>query len=61
MIAKVTLETKELREILSVFFDIPISDVEPNRYSYSIRNMTAEEMEAVIRQRKREKQIPSED
>lgn len=61
MINKVTLETKELREILSIFFEIPVADVEPNRYSYSIKNMSSVEMAEIIERKKREMLIKSED
>lgn len=61
MISKVTLETKELREIIALFFRIKPSDVEPNRYSYNIKNMTPAEMCEIIEQRRKEAKIEDSD
>ncbi len=44
----VQLESKDVREIISRFLGIPIEDVIPNRYSFSIAGMTAEEIERKI-------------
>ena len=45
----VQLDSKDVREIIARFFGIPIENVIPNRYSFSIANMSAEEIEKKIR------------
>lgn len=40
----VQLETKDVREIISRFLGIPIEDVIPNRYNFSIAGISAEEI-----------------
>ena len=45
----VTLESKDVREIIAKFLGIKIEDVIPQRYSFSIANMSAEEIEKKIR------------
>jgi len=40
----VQLESKDVRLIIAKFFGIPVEDVIPNRYSFSIANMTADEI-----------------
>lgn len=40
----VQLESKDVREIISSFLGIPIEDVIPNRYNFSIAGMSAEEI-----------------
>lgn len=45
----VQLESKDVREIIAKFFGIKIDDVIPNRYSYSIANMNADEIEKKIK------------
>ena len=44
----IQLETKDVREIIAKFLQIPVEDVIPNRYSFSIANMSAEEIEKRI-------------
>lgn len=44
----VQLDSKDVREMISRFLGIPIEDVIPNRYSFSIAGMTAEEIERKI-------------
>ncbi|MBR5541919.1 MAG: hypothetical protein IKU64_06130 [Bacteroides sp.] len=44
----VQLETKDVREIIAKFLGIKVDDVIPNRYSFSIANMNAEEIEKKI-------------
>jgi lambda repressor-like predicted transcriptional regulator len=44
----VTLESKDVREIISKFLGVKIEDVIPNRYSFAIANMSAEEIERRI-------------
>lgn len=61
MISKVTLETKEIRELIALFFKIKPTDVEPNRYSYSIKNMTPAEMGEIFEQRRKEAKIEGEE
>ena len=45
----VQLETKDVREIIAKFLGIPAEDVVPNRYSFSVANMGAEEIARKIR------------
>lgn len=45
----VQLESKDVREIIAKFLDIPIEDVVPNRYSFGVANMPAEEIEQKIK------------
>lgn len=44
----VTLESKDVREIIAKFLGVKIEDVIPNRYSFAIANMSAEEIERRI-------------
>lgn len=44
----VTLETKDVREIIAKFLGVKIEDVIPNRYSFGVANMSAEEIEQRI-------------
>ena len=46
----VQLESKDVREIIAKFLRIPAEDVIPNRYSFSVANVSAEEIEKRIRQ-----------
>jgi lambda repressor-like predicted transcriptional regulator len=46
----VQLESKDVREIIAKFLGIPIEDVIPNRYSFSVANMRAEEIEKALKQ-----------
>lgn len=48
----VQLETKDVREMISRFLQIPAEDVIPNRYSFSIANMEAAEIEKRIKETK---------
>ena len=45
----VTLESKDVREIIAKFLGIKIEDVIPQRYSFTVANMSAEEIEKKIR------------
>lgn len=45
----VQLDSKDVRAIIAKFFGIPIENVIPNRYSFSIANMSAEEIEKKIK------------
>lgn len=45
----VQLESKDVREIIAKFLGIPIEDVIPNRYSFSIANKSAKEIEEVLK------------
>lgn len=40
----VQLDSKDVREIIAKFLDIPVEDVIPNRYSFSVANMSTEEI-----------------
>ena len=44
----VTLESKDVREIIAKFLGVKIEDVIPNRYSFAIANMSAEKIERKI-------------
>ena len=44
----VTLESKDVREIIAKFLGVKIEDVIPNRCSFAIANMSAEEIERRI-------------
>ena len=45
----VTLESKDVREIIAKFLGVKIEDVIPNRYSFAVANMTAAEIERKIK------------
>lgn len=45
----VTLESKDVREIIAKFLGIKIEDVIPQRYSFTGANMSADEIEKKIR------------
>lgn len=45
----VQLDSKDVREIIAKFLGIKVDDVIPNRYSFSVANMSAEEIEKKIR------------
>lgn len=45
----VQLDNKEVREIIANFLDIPIDNVIPNRYNFSIDGLTIEEVEERIK------------
>ena len=40
----VTLETKDVREIIARFLGVKVEDVIPNRYSFGVANMSAAEI-----------------
>lgn len=44
----VNLESKDVREIIAKFLGLKIEDVIPNRYSFGITGMSAEEIEKKI-------------
>ena len=50
----VQLESKDIRIIIAKFFNIRVEDVIPNRYSFSVVNITAEEIEKRIKDSSRE-------
>ena len=45
----VQLESKDVREIIAKFIGVKLEDVIPNRYSFSVVGMTAEEIEKKIK------------
>ena len=45
----VQLESKDVREIIAKFLGVKLEDVIPNRYSFSVVGMTAEEIERKIK------------
>lgn len=45
----VQLESKDVREIIAKFLGIPIEDVIPNRYSFSVANLSTEEIEKALK------------
>ena len=40
----VQLDSKDVRVIIAKFLRIPVEDVIPNRYNFSIANLSAEEI-----------------
>ena len=44
----VQLENKDVRLIISKYLEIPVEQVIPNRYNFSVTGMTAEEIEKKI-------------
>lgn len=45
----INLETKDVRIIIAKYLGISIEDVTPNRYSFSVANITAEKVAERIR------------
>lgn len=45
----VQLESKDVRTILAKFLGVKVDDIIPNRYSFSVANMSAEEIEKKIK------------
>ena len=45
----VQLESKDVRTILAKFLGVKLDDIIPNRYSFSVANMSAEEIEKKIK------------
>ena len=45
----VQLESKDVREIIAKYLQISIENVIPNRYSFSIAGLSAEEIEKRIK------------
>ena len=43
------LESKDVRLIIAKFLGVKLEDVIPNRYSYGVANMSAEEIERRIK------------
>lgn len=41
----VTLDSKDVRSIIAKFLNVSLEDVIPNRYSFSVANMAADEIE----------------
>ncbi len=41
----IELDTKEIRKIIAKFFEIKETDVTPNRYSYSVTGVSADEIQ----------------
>lgn len=50
----VQLDTKDVRTMIAGFLGIPFDDVIPNRYSFSIANMSVQEIEDKIKQAENE-------
>lgn len=44
----VTLESKDVREIIARFLGVKVEDVIPNRYSFGVANMPADKISAKI-------------
>jgi len=44
MRATIELDSKDVRMIIALFLGIPVADVIPNRFNYSVAGMTAEEI-----------------
>lgn len=47
----VVLESKDVRVIIAKFLGISVDDVIPNRYSFGVSGMSAEEIEKRIKER----------
>ena len=47
---QVTLENKEVREIIARYMKIPVEQVIPMRYSFAIEGLTAAEIEKRIKE-----------
>ena len=45
----VQLESKDVRTILAKFLGVKVDEIIPNRYSFSVANMSAEEIEKKIK------------
>lgn len=45
----VQLDSKDVREIIAKFLGVSVEDVIPNRYSFSVANMDAEEIARKIK------------
>lgn len=45
----VQLESKDVRTILAKFLGVKVDDIIPNRYSFSVANMSAEDIEKKIK------------
>lgn len=45
----VQLESSDMREIISKYLGVKLEDVIPNRYSFSIAGLTAEEIDKKIK------------
>ena len=45
----ISLDSKDVREIIARFLEVRIEDVIPNRYNFSVSGLTAEQIEAKIR------------
>ncbi len=44
----ITLDSKEVRKVISLFFGIKEEDVVPNRYSFGVTGLTEEEIKAKL-------------
>ena len=45
----VQLESKDVRTILAKFLGVKVDDIIPNRYSFSVANISAEDIEKKIK------------
>lgn len=45
----VQLDSKDVREIIAKYLGVSVEDVIPNRYSFSVANMDAEEIARKIK------------
>ncbi len=45
----VQLESKDVRTILAKFLGVKVDDIIPNRYSFSVANMSEEDIEKKIK------------
>ena len=48
MTTVVNLDSKDVRAIIAKFLGVKVEDVIPNRYSFGVANMSAEEIEKRI-------------
>jgi lambda repressor-like predicted transcriptional regulator len=48
MTSTINLDSKEVRKIIALFLGIPEEQVIPNRYSFSVKGMTAESISSKL-------------
>lgn len=45
MRSSVELDNKDVRQIIAAYLEIPVEDVIPNRYTFSVVNISQEEIQ----------------
>lgn len=46
----VQLDSKDIRQIITIFLGIPLEDVIPNRYNFSVVGLSPEEIEKKLQE-----------